>query len=156
MEMKRILESLNKVAEKPKVEAGDMSRFVNIVAENNIPTPQVLMENNNKLTQAEILTMQHYQEKVKKPISETFSRYLQEAEEELIREKEQKDLYYRMYGQQIAQRVLEADPLKVPQKPRQGPLRTQTGAGQHRDKKKEQKQGKLKHKNKEYAEGSDK
>ncbi len=154
--MKRILESLNKVAEKPKVEAGDMSRFVNIVAENNIPTPQVLMENNNKLTQAEILTMQHYQEKVKKPISETFSRYLQEAEEELIREKEQKDLYYRMYGQQIAQRVLEADPLKVPQKPRQGPLRTQTGAGQHRDKKKEQKQGKLKHKNKEYAEGSDK
>lgn len=154
--MKRILESLNKVAEKPKVEAEDMSRFVNIVAENNIPTPQVLMENNNKLTQAEILTMQHYQEKVKKPISETFSRYLQEAEEELIREKEQKDLYYRMYGQQIAQRVLEADPLKVPQKPRQGPLRTQTGAGQHRDKKKEQKQGKLKHKNKEYAEGSDK
>lgn len=152
--MKRILESLDKVVEKPKVETGDMSRFVNIVAENNVPGPQVLMEDNNKLTQAEIMTMQHYQAKSKKPISETFSKYLQEAEEEILKEKEQKELYYKMYGQQIAQRVLESDPLKVPQKPRQGPLRTQTGAGQHRDKKKEQKQGKLKHKNKEYAEGS--
>ena len=42
----------------------------------------------------------------------------------------------------------EADTISVPvtQKPRQGPLRPQTGAGQHRDKKKEQKQGKEKHK----------
>jgi len=41
----------------------------------------------------------------------------------------------------------ESDTIKVPvtQKPRQGPLRPQTGAGQHRDKKKEQKQGKEKH-----------
>lgn len=155
MDMKRILESFDKAGTQSKVQTGDMSRFVSIVADNNLPTPQVLMEN-NKLSQAEILTMQHYQEKVKKPISETFSKYLQEAEQELIKEREQKELYYRMYGQQIAQRVIEADPLKVPQKPRQGPLRTQTGAGQHRDKKKEQKQGKLKHKNKEYAEGSDK
>lgn len=155
MDMKRILESLDKVAGKPKVAAGDMSRFVNIVAENNVPSPQVLMEDNNKLTQAEMLTMQHFQKKTKKPISEAFSKYLQEAEEELLKEKEQKELYYKMYGQQIAQRVLEADPLKVPQKPRQGPLRTQTGAGQHRDKKKEQKQGQFKHKNKEYSEGSE-
>jgi hypothetical protein len=34
----------------------------------------------------------------------------------------------------------------VTQKPRQGPLRPQTGGGAHRDKKKEQKQGKEKHK----------
>jgi hypothetical protein len=42
--------------------------------------------------------------------------------------------------------------LKVPvaQKPRQGPLRPQTGAGAHRDKKKEQKQGKEKHKKPVY------
>lgn len=41
----------------------------------------------------------------------------------------------------------EADTIKVPvkQKPRQGPLRQQTGAGAHRDKKKEQKHGKEKH-----------
>lgn len=35
---------------------------------------------------------------------------------------------------------------KVPQKPRQGPLRPQTGAGRHQDKKKAMKQGKEKHK----------
>ena len=34
---------------------------------------------------------------------------------------------------------------KVPQKPRQGPLRPQTGGGTHRDKKREQKQGQQKH-----------
>ncbi len=41
----------------------------------------------------------------------------------------------------------EGDTVKVPvtQKPRQGPLKPQTGAGAHRDKKKEQKQGKEKH-----------
>ncbi len=49
----------------------------------------------------------------------------------------------------------EADTIKVPvkQKPRQGPLRQQTGAGQHRDKKKEMKQGKEKHR-KPFAENS--
>lgn len=43
--------------------------------------------------------------------------------------------------------------VKVPvtQKPRQGPLRPQTGGGAHRDKKKEQKQGKEKHR-KPFAE----
>ncbi len=42
--------------------------------------------------------------------------------------------------------------VKVPvsQKPRQGPLRPQTGGGAHRDKKKEQKQGKEKHKKPMY------
>jgi hypothetical protein len=42
----------------------------------------------------------------------------------------------------------EGDSVTVPvkQKPRQGALKTQTGAGAHRDKKKEQKQGKEKHK----------
>ena len=39
----------------------------------------------------------------------------------------------------------------VTQKPRQGPLKQQTGAGAHRDKKKEQKQGKEKHR-KPFAE----
>jgi hypothetical protein len=158
MDMKRILESFDKAATKPKVESGDMTRFVKIVSENNIPTPAVLMEDNNKLTQAEIMTMQHYQDpaKTKINISETFARYIEEAEEELAKEQELKELHYRMYGQQIAQRVIEADPLKIPQKPRQGPLRTQTGAGQHRDKKKEQKQGQVKHKNKEFVEGSKK
>jgi len=47
----------------------------------------------------------------------------------------------------------EGDTIKVPvtQKPRQGPLRPQTGGGAHRDKKKEQKQGKEKHR-KPFAE----
>ena len=40
----------------------------------------------------------------------------------------------------------EAQQEKVPQKPRQGPLRPQTGAGAHKDKKRDQKQGKQKHK----------
>ncbi len=50
----------------------------------------------------------------------------------------------------------EGDTVKVPvtQKPRQGTLKTQTGAGAHRDKKKEQKQGKEKHK-KPFAETVD-
>ena len=44
----------------------------------------------------------------------------------------------------------DKETIKVPvtQKPRQGPLRPQTGGGAHRDKKKEQKQGKEKHKGK--------
>ena len=50
-------------------------------------------------------------------------------------------------------KLLDEDTIKVPvtQKPRQGPLRPQTGGGAHRDKKKEQKQGKEKHK-KPFAE----
>jgi len=44
----------------------------------------------------------------------------------------------------IVDRMMED--ARVPQKPRQGPLRPQTGAGKHRDKKKDQKQGKEKHK----------
>jgi len=43
-------------------------------------------------------------------------------------------------------------PTKVPQKPRQGPLRPQTGAGRHQDKKKDEKQGKAKHKKPFYEE----
>lgn len=48
--------------------------------------------------------------------------------------------------------LLDEDTIKVPvkQKPRQGPLRPQTGGGAHRDKKKEQKQGKEKHKKPMY------
>ena len=51
------------------------------------------------------------------------------------------------------QRRTREETVKVPvtQKPRQGVLKTQTGAGQHRDKKKEQKQGKEKHR-KPFAE----
>ena len=44
----------------------------------------------------------------------------------------------------IVQRMMED--ARVPQKPRQGPLRPQTGAGKHKDKKRDQKQGKEKHK----------
>ena len=50
----------------------------------------------------------------------------------------------------IVQRMMED--ARVPQKPRQGPLRQQTGAGRHQDKKKAQKQGKEKHK-KPFSEG---
>ena len=51
-------------------------------------------------------------------------------------------------------KFLDENTIKVPvtQKPRQGPLRPQTGGGAHRDKKKEQKQGKEKHK-KPFMEG---
>jgi hypothetical protein len=51
----------------------------------------------------------------------------------------------------IVERMMED--ARVPQKPRQGPLRPQTGAGKHKDKKKDQKQGKAKHKGKELDEG---
>jgi len=52
----------------------------------------------------------------------------------------------------IVQRMMEDT--RVPQKPRQGPLRPQTGAGKHKDKKKDQKQGKEKHKGKNLDENS--
>jgi hypothetical protein len=52
----------------------------------------------------------------------------------------------------IVQRMMED--ARVPQKPRQGPLRPQTGAGKHKDKKKDQKQGKEKHKGKNLDENS--
>ena len=47
----------------------------------------------------------------------------------------------------VVKRNPKEETIKVPvkQKPRQGPLRPQTGGGAHRDKKKEQKQGKEKH-----------
>jgi len=52
-----------------------------------------------------------------------------------------------LYNMLIGTGLLE-DTVKVPvtQKPRQGPLRPQTGAGKHKDKKRDQKQGKEKHK----------
>ena len=49
----------------------------------------------------------------------------------------------------IRRRTPEAEQ-KVPQKPRQGPLRQQTGAGRHKDKKRDDKQGKAKHKKPYY------
>lgn len=52
----------------------------------------------------------------------------------------------------IVQRMMED--ARVPQKPRQGPLRPQTGAGKHKDKKKDQKQGKSKHKGKNLDENN--
>ena len=52
----------------------------------------------------------------------------------------------------IVQRMMED--ARVPQKPRQGPLRPQTGAGKHKDKKKDQKQGKEKHKGKSLDEST--
>ena len=52
----------------------------------------------------------------------------------------------------IVQRMMED--ARVPQKPRQGPLRPQTGAGKHKDKKKDQKQGKEKHKGKNLDESN--
>jgi hypothetical protein len=51
----------------------------------------------------------------------------------------------------IVKRMMEDS--RVPQKPRQGPLLPQTGAGKHKDRKKDQKQGNVKHKNKELDEG---
>ncbi|NDG30355.1 hypothetical protein EB118_09820 [bacterium] len=50
------------------------------------------------------------------------------------------------YWEPKSEGVAEAKEEKVPQKPRQGPLRPQTGAGKHKDKKKAQKQGQEKHK----------
>ena len=52
----------------------------------------------------------------------------------------------------MIKRQQEAKDERVPQKPRQGPLRPQTGAGAHKDKKRDQKQGKEKHR-KPYFEG---
>ena len=52
-------------------------------------------------------------------------------------------------------RQQEAKDDKVPQKPRQGPLRPQTGAGAHKDKKKAQKQGKEKHRKPFYEQHTD-
>jgi hypothetical protein len=51
----------------------------------------------------------------------------------------------------VIKRTTEADAPKVPQKPRQGHLRQQTGGGKHRDKKREQKGGQEKHR-KPFAE----
>lgn len=43
-------------------------------------------------------------------------------------------------------KIIPVQPIyKLGQKPRQGPLRTQTGAGKHKNKKLEQKNGKTKH-----------
>ena len=52
----------------------------------------------------------------------------------------------------VVKRNPKEETIKVPvkQKPRQGPLRPQTGGGAHRDKKKEQKQGKEKHRKPYY------
>lgn len=61
------------------------------------------------------------------------------------------------YGHSGDQNMAESkNTIKVPvtQKPRQGPLKPQTGGGKHRDKKKEMKQGKEKHKKPVYEAGT--
>jgi hypothetical protein len=54
----------------------------------------------------------------------------------------------------ISELLNESQPPKIPQKPRQGPLRTQTGGGAHKDKTKTIPR-KEKHKTKDFAESAE-
>jgi hypothetical protein len=61
MDMKKILQAFDGVAEKPKVESDDMKKFISIIREGKGPL--------NRPTAAESIAMQHYAEPAKKSIT---------------------------------------------------------------------------------------
>jgi hypothetical protein len=108
MDMKRILQALDGVATKPQVSAGDMTRFLSIVDSGNKPAQTLFEDKNNKLTQAEIITMQHFQQP-SEPVAKTNSLLKQYVDQVADKHKEEntiREQRVRMYSQKIANRVL--------------------------------------------------
>jgi hypothetical protein len=117
MDMKRILQAFDGVAEKPKAQAGDMAKFLAIV-DSAVKEPQVetLNEGKNphKVTLPVQMAMQHYQqapvEKKRVIGSGILNKYVADVEdrisEELQQRQQQKRQLVNQYAQTIAERVL--------------------------------------------------
>ena len=100
MDMKRILQAMDGVATKPVEGANDMKKFLQVVTEGANP---------HKVSLPVQMAMQHYQKPaepkvVKKP--SVIGQYFQEAEAELIQQKDDRRRLLNQYANIIAERVL--------------------------------------------------
>jgi hypothetical protein len=111
MDMKRILQALDGVAEKPKASAGDMSRFLSIVnTAEKAPVEQVLNEGKNphKVTLPVQMAMQHYQQSTEAVVQSPslLKQYVDQVVDKHEEEQAIREQRVRMYSQKIANRVL--------------------------------------------------
>jgi hypothetical protein len=117
MDMKRILQAFDGVAEKPKAQPGDMAKFLAIV-DSAVKEPQVEQinegKNPHKVTLPVQMAMQHYQqapvEKKRVIGSGILNKYVADVEdrisEELQQRQQKKRQLVNQYAQTIAERVL--------------------------------------------------
>jgi hypothetical protein len=109
--MKRILQALDGVAEKPKASAGDMTRFLSIVdSAQKAPEEQVLNEGKNphKVTLPVQMAMQHYQQPAEPVVKSPslLKKYVDQVVDKHDEEQAIREQRVRMYSQKIANRVL--------------------------------------------------
>jgi hypothetical protein len=115
MDMKRILQAMDGVATKPVAGADSMAKFLSIIDKNNVRILKEEQNNNTVLNEGKTphkvtlpvqMAMQHYQkveETIKAP--SLLKKYFAEAEEEIVKEKEQRKALLNQYASVIAERV---------------------------------------------------
>ena len=144
MDMRKILQTLDTTAKKPVQSSNDMKKFMTIVTEGT-----------NRQTVAEQMIVQEYSKPEPKQqgngiIKQYFNEVLKESEEQTLERKTRVQLA----AKRVIARMEESK--KEPPKPRNFVAKNAktAGAGAHKDKKKAEKQGDVKHKGKELAEVS--
>ena len=100
MDMKRILERLDRATAKPAVaDTNDIKKFVNIVTEGANP---------HKVALPVQMAMQHYASDKNKVVKDSAIRkYFQEAQDQVLEATVERKEHLRMYAQRIAERVME-------------------------------------------------
>lgn len=116
MDMKRILQALDGASTKPVEGANDMSKFLKIVASNDVKvlkedTDKILSEgaNPHKVSLPVQMAMQHYQQPTQPKLERKPSlleKYFNEVNQELVEEQNNRKELLRQYSQQIAERVM--------------------------------------------------
>jgi len=97
MDMRKILQAIDGASSKPVEGSNDMKRFVQIVNEGTSP---------HKVSLPVQMTMQHYQKSQPAKQKDTLlKKYFMEAEEEILKEKEQRRALINQYASVIAERV---------------------------------------------------
>jgi hypothetical protein len=146
MDMKKILQALDTASSKPVEGSNSMKKFMSIVTEGN-----------NRQSIAEQMIVKEYSTSAAKKGNGVIHKYINEV----LKESEEKVLEKKARAAVTAKRVLarmeEAKQTEAP-KPRNFVAKNAktAGAGAHKDKKKAEKQGNVKHKNKalDMAEGA--
>jgi hypothetical protein len=138
MDMKKILQAFDGTANKPVQGSNDMKKFMSIVTEGT-----------NRQTVAEQMIVQEYSKPVAKKGNGVINKYI----DAVLKESEEKLLEKKARAAVTAKRVLarmEESKQKEAPKPRNFVAKNAktAGAGAHKDKKKAEKQGDVKHKGK--------
>ena len=133
--MKKILQALDATAKKSVQNANDMKKFMSIVTEGT-----------NRQTVAEQMIVQEYSKPIAKHGNGAIHKYI----DAVVKESEEKILEKKARARVAAERVLARmdEAKKEPPKPRNFVAKNAktAGAGAHKDKKKAEKQGDVKHK----------